>query len=77
MKDEIAKRDQATSALLGVFPSSETVDEFVSDNIGRISLKGFIDYAAAYGIIESADEEAFYEFIRSNERKTEECIPPG
>jgi hypothetical protein len=76
MKDEIAKRDQVTSALLGVFPSSETVDEFVSDNIGRISLKGFIDYAAAYGIIASADEEAFREFIRSNERKTEECIPP-
>ncbi len=76
MKDETAKKDQAKAALLAVFPHSETIQEFLSDNVNPNALKGFVHFAAAHGLIPRPEEDAFYELISENQRKPEDCIPP-
>jgi hypothetical protein len=43
MKDEIDRKDQVVSALLAVFPSSETIDDFLSDTLDQNSLQRFIE----------------------------------
>jgi hypothetical protein len=51
MKDEIDRKVQAVSAFLAVFPTSETIDDFLSDTLDQNSRQGFIDFAVKSGVI--------------------------
>lgn len=66
MKDEIDRKNQAVSALLAVFPTSETVDVVLSDTLDQTNCQGFIDFAVRSGVIPVTDVEAFRNFIQSN-----------
>ncbi|MFZ2630489.1 MAG: hypothetical protein WA081_20405 [Desulfosalsimonadaceae bacterium] len=76
MKDDIPSKDRAVAAILAVFPTAETVEEFVADNPDAAGLRSFIDFAKAHGVVDAADESVFRKFIRSHERTAEECILP-
>ncbi|RJP88588.1 MAG: hypothetical protein C4518_10990 [Desulfobacteraceae bacterium] len=76
MKDDISKHDRAISAIMAVFPTVETVDEFVSDNPDAASLRTFIDFAGKYGVLDAADESGFRLLIRSHQRASDECMAP-
>lgn len=73
---EIQPSERAAFALLAIFPTPETVDDFSTEEGGVSRLRSFIKYAADTGVIKDAKEETFKRFVRENERTEEDFRLP-
>lgn len=71
------KSERAFSAIMAVFPTSESYKRFAEGRENLKILRAFIDYAFINGLIPSADEKMLREMITSNARTKEMCTPPN
>ncbi|MCP4606477.1 MAG: hypothetical protein GY847_39215 [Proteobacteria bacterium] len=72
----MTEKTKATSAILAVFPTPETLRKFIENNENKSTFESFIAYAARNNVIESDNESDFKDFIKSNRFEPENCTPP-
>jgi tetratricopeptide (TPR) repeat protein len=72
----MSKQEREKSALLAVFPTLDSFNQFcVTSGNARI-VQSFIDYAVRNAFIDSGDENRLREFIRGNAKGFEDRTPP-
>jgi len=70
------KDKQAVSALLAVFPTLETLHNFIKKSDNQNIFTSFVEFAFQKGVIPTCDEDAFTQFIQSHARDASACTPP-
>jgi len=69
-------KEKALSALLAVFPTTESLSQFAEKSNNAIIYNSLIDYAVRNDLIKTADENHFETFINRHADSTEKFMPP-
>jgi tetratricopeptide (TPR) repeat protein len=77
MRDKyMNRRDREKSALLAVFPTLDSFNQFCANSGNLEIIQSFIDYAVRNALIDTGDENKMRDFIRNNARGLEDRTPP-
>src|SRR5664280_62076 len=69
-------KEKAITAILAVFPTTESLSKFTEKSDNAIIYDSLIDYAVRNDLIKTADENNFETFINRYADSTEKFIPP-
>jgi tetratricopeptide (TPR) repeat protein len=73
--DYMSKQDREKSALLAVFPTPDSFNQFCANSGNARIAQSFIDYAIKNALIDTGGENKLRDFIGSNARGQEDLIP--
>ncbi|MGO9019730.1 MAG: hypothetical protein ACLQVJ_15420 [Syntrophobacteraceae bacterium] len=71
------RKDRAVSALMAVFPTSDSFTRFAARVDNQASLQSFVSFAYDNDIIPDVREASLDAFIAANARSEEICTPPN
>ncbi|MCP4603831.1 MAG: hypothetical protein GY847_25485 [Proteobacteria bacterium] len=72
----MTEKEKASSAILAVFPTLTSLENFIESEENKSTLESFIAYATEKHVITTSNKETFSEFIDSNCLELSDCTPP-
>src|SRR5208283_4827383 len=76
-KKNMKKAQQALSALLAVFPTTENLALFSGNTANKNIMESFLAFALRHGLIKKNEVKSLHDLIRQHSRPYQDLIPPN